>query len=105
MRQEIVRIQKAQSVQEKYKLDVDRMKNYKRVLVETIEYAKKELVNCDYLIRVLEKLQTENLSKISIDEYYRTNFGFNADRFNRLLRNGTVLNEEEIKNLVVYLSK
>lgn len=105
MRQETVRIQKAITVQERHRSDIDRLKNYKRVLVETIDYSKKELVNCDYLIRVLEKIQTEDLSKISIDEYYRTNFGFNADRFNRLLRNGTVLNEEEIKNLVVYLSR
>ena len=99
MRQETVRIAKAETVSLKHEDDLKRLKNYERVLIETAEYVKKELVNVDYLVRMLEKLQTEDLSRTSIDEFYRTNFGFNADRFNRLLKNGTVLTPEEIKKL------
>ena len=89
----------------KHEADLKRLKNYERVLVETAEYVKKELVNIDYLIRMLEKLQMEDLGKISFDEFYRTNFGFNADRFNRLLNNGTVLTPEETKNVLLFIKR
>lgn len=105
LRQETVRVIKAETVSFKHEADLKRLKNYERVLIETNEYIKKELVNLDYLVRMLEKLQTQDLSKISIDEFYRTNFGFNADRFNRLLKNGTVLTPEEIKNVILFIKK
>ncbi|MCC7159730.1 MAG: hypothetical protein IT281_09345 [Ignavibacteria bacterium] len=96
---------KATQVNEKHLQDLKRLLNYKRVLVETINYAKKELVNTDYLIRVLTKLDSEDLTVKPFDQFCRENFGFNVDRFNRLLSNGTVLNKEEIENIVIYLNK
>lgn len=94
-----------QRVREKHLQDLKRLTNYRRVLVETIDYSKKELVNTDYLIRILTKLGNEDLTVKPFDQFCRETFGFNGDRFNRLLSNCTVLNKEEIENIVIYLNK
>lgn len=95
----------AKQAGQKYDEALRRLKNYERVLIETLDYIKKEIVNTDYLLRVLEKLGKEDLGRMSIDEFYRKNFGFNTERFNRLINNGTTLNPEELENITIYLKK
>lgn len=98
LRQDAVRETKSK------KLKVDKLKDLKR-LKHYYEILQREIVNTDYLIRTLEKIVSDDIAVTSWDKYCRDNFGINSDRFYKLLNNGVVLNEEEIKNITLFVNR
>lgn len=52
-----------------------------------------------------DSMQHDNLNEKPYDQFLRENFGFNCDRFNRLLKDSTMLTPDEIEKVIIYLER
>lgn len=98
-----VRVAREKILKEDHAQHLKRLKNYKRVLIDTSEFIRSELPNTDYLIRLLEKLQKENLNERSFNQFCRERLGFNEERLRALLTSESRMRKEEVEKILIFL--
>lgn len=104
-KQEPNRITRARLMKEEHTQHITRLKNYKRVLIQTSEMIRSELPNTDYLIRLLEKIQTENLNELSFNQFCRDRIGIKDERLRALLKAEVRMSKEDIEKILIYLGE
>lgn len=103
-RQDNVRESREKILKDEHAQHIKRLKNYKRVLIETSELIRSELPNTDYLIRLLERLQKENLmTELSFNQFCRERIGIKDERLRQLLNSETRMNKEEVEKILIFL--
>ena len=125
-RQDIRRKQRSEEMQLKYCRDLNRLKNYMRVLVETkafrpksnnahdrrlyneiqdiLPFIDKQISTTDHLIRLLEKLIYYDFGEMSIDEINRMKIRIPTDRLNSLLYDGALMNDDEKQLVILFIN-
>lgn len=122
---DIRREQRILAAKMRYSFEMRRLKNYLRVLKETrdfdgatnsmekkfIEEIKKirpyideQIINTDFMIRLLGKLSDYDFKNKTMDETFRKKVGIPIDKVNRLISNGCVLNEEEKNRIILFIN-
>jgi hypothetical protein len=112
------RITRINSIMEDYYERIKALKNYLVVLGRvkkdgsyktdpklTLEIIESEIINTDFLIRMLERIVKSDIGVMSMDEFFRTKLGVSQNRMYRLVSNGIQLRPEEKEKIILFINE